>query len=124
MRNLLIENIHIKREHGTNFLGVFIDAKFSWKQDIGIVSSKVSKSIDILYRARDVISKQCTKQLYFSFIHSYVNYANIAWASIRKSKLERLHRCLKLAARVIYHKDWYIHPSPLLNGMKALNIFK
>ena len=73
--NLLIENIHIKREYVTKFLGAFIDKNLSWKQHIDIVSSKTSKSIGILYKSRDVLSKQCLKQLYFSFIHNYVNYA-------------------------------------------------
>ena len=96
----------------------------SWKQHIDILSSKISKSIGILYKSRDVLSKQCLNQLYFSFIHSYVNYANIAWTSTSKSKLERLYRCQNHAARVIYHKDRYTHASPLLNDMKALNVFK
>ena len=86
--------------------------------------SQISKSIGIFYKYRDVLSKQCLRQLYFSFIHSYVNYANITWASTSKSKLERLYRCQKHAACVIYHKDWYTHASPLLNYMKALNVFK
>ena len=122
--NLLIEGIHIKREHVTKFLGVFIDEHLFWKQHIEILSSKISKSIDILYKSRDVLSKQCLKQLYFSFIHSYVNYANIAWASTSTSKLERLCRCQKHAACVIYHKGRYTHANPLLNDMKALNVFK
>ena len=121
LSNLLIENIHIKRKHVTKFLGVFIDETLSWKENIDIVSSKISKSTD---KSRDVLSKQCLKQLYFLFIHNYVNYANIAWGSTSKSKLERLHRCEKHAARVIYHKDRYTHASPLLNDMKALNVFK
>ena len=87
---LLIEDINIKREHVTKFLGVFIDEDLSWKQHIEILSSKISKSIDILYKSRDVLSKQCLNQLYFSFIHSYVNYANIAWASTSKSTLKLL----------------------------------
>ena len=122
--NLLIEDIHIKREHVTKFLGVFIDENLSWKQHIEIPSSKIYKSIGILYKPRDALSKQCLKHLYFSFIHSYVNYANITWASVSKSKLERLYRCQKHAARVIYHKDRYAHASPLLNDMKSLNVFK
>ena len=122
--NLLIKDIHIKREHVTKFLGVFIDENLSWKQHIEILSSKISKSINILYKSRDVLSKQCLNQLYFSFIHSYVNYANIARASTSKSKLERVYRCQTHTARVIYDKDWYKHASPLLNDMKALNVFK
>ena len=43
----------------------------------------------------------------------------ISWASTSKIKLERLYRCRKHAACVIYHKDWYTHASPLLNDMKA-----
>ena len=35
-----------------------------------------------------------------------------------------IYRCQKYAARVIYHKDWYTHASPLLNEMTALNVFQ
>ena len=122
--NLLIEDIHIKREHVTKFLGVIIDENLSWKQHIEILSSKISKTIGILYKSRDVLSKQCLKQLYFSFIHSYVNYANIAWARTSNSKLENVYCYQKHAARVIYHKDRYTHLKPLLNDTKALNAFK
>ena len=59
--NLLIENIHIKREHVTKFLGVFIDESLSWKQHVDIVTSKISKSTSILYKSTDVLSKQCLK---------------------------------------------------------------
>ena len=94
---------------------------FSWKQHIDIVSSKISNSLGVLYKSRDASRKQCLKQLYFTLIH---NYASIAWANTTRSKGERLYRCQKHAARAIYHKDWYTNASPLLNDMKALNVFK
>ena len=93
--NLFMENMHITKARVTHFLGVFIDEHFSWKQRMDIVSS-----------------------------NNYVNNANIVWASTSKSKLERLNLCQEHAAHVIYHKDWYAHASPLLNDMKALNVFK
>ena len=68
--------------------------------------------------------KKCLKQLYFSFIHNYVNYANTVWASTSKSKLEGSYRCQKHAVRAIYHKDRCKDASPLLNDIKALNVFK
>ena len=107
-----------KRDHVTEFSGVFTDENLSQKQHIDIVSSKISKSIDIFHKSRDVLSKQYLKQLYFSPIHNYVKYANIVW-----TKLERIYRCQKHAARVIFHKDRYTHASPLLNDMKASNVF-
>ena len=42
--NLLIKDIHIKREHVTKFLGVFTDENLSWKQHIEILSSKIQKA--------------------------------------------------------------------------------
>ena len=64
----LIEDIHIKSEHVTKILGVFIDENLSWKQHIEILSSKISKSIGILYKSKNVLSKQCLNQLYLAFI--------------------------------------------------------
>ena len=98
----LLKKIHIKTEYVTKFLGVFTNENLSWKQHIDIVSSKISKSIDILYKSRDALSKQCLKQSHFSFIRNYVNQSNIAWVSASKSKLERLYRCQKHAACIIY----------------------
>ena len=76
----------MKRENVTKFLGLLIDEHLSWKQHIDMVSSKISKSIGILYKSRDVLSKQCLKQLYFPFIHNYVNYANIDLARYESLK--------------------------------------
>ena len=84
---LMLDNIVIKRDKITKFLGVYIDENLSWKPQIENVSTKVAKSIGILYKSRHILNKSLLKQLYFSFIHSYLNYANIAWASTHKSKL-------------------------------------
>ena len=121
--NPLIENIHIKREHAAKFIGKFTDENLFWKQHIDIISSKIAKSIGILYQSRNVLSKQCRNQLYFSFIHNYINHTNIVRENTRKSKFERLYPCQKHTACVIYHKDLYTHASPLTNDMKALKCF-
>ena len=53
-----------------------------------------------------------------------MNYANSAWASTYKSKLEGLYRHQKHAARIINFKDRFTDAQPLLHNMKALNIFQ
>ena len=72
---LYIDNFEIVR--GTKFLGIFIDENLTWKYHIEHVCNKVSKSIAIMYKSRNILSKRLMNQLYFSFIHSYLNYANI-----------------------------------------------
>ena len=119
-----MDSIVIEREHVTTFLGVLIDENLSWKQHINDVSTKISKSIGILYKSRGIVKQSLLKQLYFSFIHCHLNYANIAWASTYKSKLEGFYRHQKHAARIINFKDRFTHAQPLLYNMKALNIFQ
>ena len=97
IRNILpplhIDNVQVKRKFVTKFLGVYSDENISWKHHINIVSTKVCKSIGILYTTRCILSKFLRKQLYFSLINCYLNYANIALDSTNKSKLQALcHR--------------------------------
>lgn len=121
---LSIENNEIIQENVTKFLGVLIDENLSWKTHINSVNSKISKNIGLLYKARPFVKTDCMKQLYFSFVHGYLTYANIAWASTHKTKLKPLYRRQKHAARVIFNKDRFTHAQPLLQEMKALNIFQ
>ena len=75
---LNIGNFEIVAKDLTKFLGIFIDENVIWKYHTEPICNKTSKSIGIMYRSRNILSKRVMKQLYFSFIHSYFNYANIA----------------------------------------------
>ena len=115
---LKMDNIATERENVTKFLGVLIDENLSWKQHINNVNTKIAKSISILYKSIGIVKQPLLKQLYFSFIHCHLNYANIAWANTYKSKLEGLYRHQKHAARTINFKDKLTHAQPLLHDMK------
>ena len=47
-----MDNIAIERENVTKLLGTLIDENLSWKQHINDVSTKILKSIDIIYNTR------------------------------------------------------------------------
>ena len=83
---MTFNNIEIKREIYIKFLGVIIDEKLTWKNHIEVVENKISENIGVLYRASHLLDFKNLK-LYFSFIHIYISYANIAWASAFKTKL-------------------------------------
>ena len=42
---------------------------------------KLKKNIGLLYRAKQLLNTSSLKSIYFSYIHTYLNYANIAWTS-------------------------------------------
>ena len=77
-----------------------------------------------MYKSRNIPSEKLMKQLYFSFIHSYLNYANIVWTSTNKSNLISLYRRQKHALRIIYDKDCFGHTKPVFKHPKALKVYE
>ena len=61
-----------------------------------------------------------TKHLLLLF-YSYINYANITWASTNKPKLKKLFGKQKQAASTIFNQDRFTHACPLLKTLNALN---
>ena len=69
---LCINHTEIKRESSIKFLGVLLDENLTWKPHIETIKRKISKNIGIIYKARYALNKSSLKQIYFSFIHSYI----------------------------------------------------
>ena len=124
LTDLWIDNILIERKTNIRFLGVLIDENLSWKHHIKNVRSKVFKSIGILYRTRDFIDKRNLYKLYYAFIHSYLNYGCMAWASTNRTKLKSLFSAQKHALRVINFKDRFSDTHQLFLNIRALSIYK
>ena len=74
---LNMDNFETVREKVRKFLVIFIDKNLAWKYDTDHVCKEVPKSIRIRYKSINILSKKLMKQLYFSSIHNYLNYANI-----------------------------------------------
>ena len=70
------------------------------------------------------MNKNLSKQLYFSFIHRYINYAKITWGSTYHSKLKILYHHQKHAVRVINFKHKFSHAKPLLREVNILSVYE
>ena len=51
-----------------------------------MVENKLSKNLGLLYKAKNYLIKKSMTSLYHSFIHSHLNYGNIAWRSMSITK--------------------------------------
>ena len=87
---MTFNSIKVKRESFGKFLGVIIDANITWNKHIELAENKISENIGIMYRASHYLDKKSLKNIYFYFIHNYVNYCHIAWASTIRTKLDNL----------------------------------
>ena len=83
---LKINNTLIKRVDRIKFLRLLFDENLAWKNHKNLIENKISKSLGILHRAKFFLSQNSRKNVYFSFIHSYINYGSIAWGNQIKEK--------------------------------------
>ena len=101
-----------------------LDEHIAWNDHIHVIEKKLAKNIGLLYRVRQFLDKESLKTIYFSYSHSYLNYANIALASTYSRKLKTIHYQQKHAARIIFNEDFLTHSRPLLRSLNALNIYQ
>ena len=119
--DLFIDDVKIKSENSLKFLGVMIDENLTWKTHVELVENKISKSIEILFKASRSLNSKSLRSIYFALVHPYINYANIAWASTNKTYLKRILGKQKQAARIM-SSDISI-PLRLLMKIKYLNVY-
>ena len=124
MPSLQLNGNIIEGKDSLMFLGVILDEHLTWKKDMQLIENKLSKDVGVLYKTSKLINCKCLRSIYFSFIHSYINYANIAWASTNKTKLKKLFGKQKRAARIIFNQDRFMCARPLLKTLNALNVYQ
>ena len=99
--NLRINNYKINRSLSIKFLGALVDENLTWVDHITTVANKLSKNLGLLYKAKNYVNKKSMVSLHYSFIHSYLNYGNIAWCSTSIAKLKKLASKQKQAPQTI-----------------------
>ena len=60
--------------------------------------------------------------LYYSLIHFYINYGNIAWVSTAKTNLKNLYSQQKPAVRTAFNWNTHTSSNALFTELNALNI--
>ena len=109
----MIGSNNIERKSSIKFLGVMLDDHISWIDHVRTVENKTAKNIGLLYRVSQFLNEDSLKNVYFSYIHSYLNYENIAWTSTYATKLKRVYLKQKHAVRIVFSKEHRTHSIPL-----------
>ena len=73
----MIGNNNIEIKFTVKLLVVMLDEQISWIDHTRTVENKIAKNIGLLYRVSQFLNEDSLKAVYFSYIHSYLNYANI-----------------------------------------------
>lgn len=118
-----INGVEIERVQCTKFLGVEVDAKLTWTQHVNKVANKVTRSLSIMYRVKDFITRTALTTLYSSFVLPYLSYAIEVWGNTYRSNLKRLVILQKRCIRLLCGKSKWFESSVLFRELKLLKLF-
>ena len=74
---LITSNHVIVRQEFIKFFGVLKGENLNWKEHIKYTENKIAKKLGLLYKARPFLERNALLALYYSYIQTYMNYANI-----------------------------------------------
>ena len=120
---LKLNGQNIEMVSSFNFLGIILDQSLSWKKHVSMVTNKISKTLGILYRLKDIFPENILLTIYQSLIASHMNYGLLVWGI----ECHRLEKGQKKALRLITNSKYIAHTNPpfcQLNLLKIKDIFK
>ena len=93
-------------------------------KNIKYLANKIAKNIGLMYRAKPFLDKESLLALDYSYIHSYLNYANLAWVSTYPTNLKKLRSQQKHAIRIVLNKTKFEHTKEFFKSVSVQNLYK
>ena len=121
---LFTNNQVMKRQSSIKFLGILLDENLSWKEHLKLTENKTAKNIGLIYNAKPYLNKDSLLALYFSYVHSYINYANLVWGSTHRTYLRKINSQQKHALRLIHNKNRFYYSKELFESCEILSVYK
>ena len=92
---LFINGERLEEVDFAKYLGVLIDNKLTWKNQIDAVNLKLSKGIGLLAKIRHFVPKSVLRSLFFTFINPHTDYNLLNWGMAPDTYLETVAKKLK-----------------------------
>ena len=101
----------LKKVDKVKFLGVIIDDKLNWEDQIDHIEVKLNCSIVMIKRIKRFIPKSEYMKIYNALFMSHLTYCISCWGGIPVSKLQKIFAIQKRCVRLLFGKDFsFDHP--------------
>jgi hypothetical protein len=94
-------------------LGVLFDEFLSFSQHLAYMQTKIAKSLFILNRSKNFISKNARKLLFYAMVHSHLTYCPIIYGTASKTHIKKLSILQKKAIRILNCSDYNAHTAEM-----------
>ena len=124
IRDITINGKNVAYTKNTKFLGVIIDNKLTWSDHIIYIKNKISKSIGIIHKTRNFLTKNTLRNLYYTFVYPYLIYCVEIWGNTNDIHLDPLIKIQKKGIRAITFSHHLDSTAPLFHNLNILNFKK
>ena len=97
-----------------------IDPKLKFHKHVEHISNKISKSIGIFYKIKNLLTRELKILLYYSLIYPYLLYSISIWGGTYISHLKPLYLLQKRIVRIITDEHYLAHTPPLFYSTRIL----
>ena len=125
-------NVQLKRVKSVKYLGVILDEKISWSEQIDYLSKRLSCCSGILSKLRNYIDNKTMIEMYHALFNSKLQYGILCWGSAAATQISKLQvlqnkaiRNMNKAPRYYRLDNYYLNQRILkVNELYNLEIAK
>ena len=123
--NVKLNGVKVKQcgskynEKYINILGIHWDDKLRWNEHIKKITAKISSSLYLMRKFKNLMNPITKKLIYESLIRSHILYGIELWGNAGSNLMSKLSRLQKKAIRLIENK---VHTEPVMKKYKILKI--
>ena len=115
-------NTSISANDQIKYLGITIDTRLNFEEHIGVVAKKISRSLGVRCKLRNVLPPKALLVLYYSMIHPHLLYGITIWGNRCKKYLKRLRTLQNKAVKVLGGGRWQDHASAYYLQLNILKL--
>lgn len=120
--DIRIEGTRIEMVEKAKFLGIIIDRKLEWKDQIAHIARKTAKAVGILTHARKYLGQKSLITLYYALVYPHILYGILAWGKATQTTLKPVFKLQKLAIRIISQIKSRDSTQPFFKKLKMLRL--
>ena len=118
--DIMISGSKIDEVDRAKFLGVIIDNKLNWSHHTKHVTTKMSKGIGIIIKARKYFNQVTLLNLYNTMVLPYISYCIHVWGKAASTHINKIHILQKKIVRIISGVPPRTHSLPLFDKLKVM----
>ena len=117
-----IDNSNIEEVKSAKYLGVIIDNKLNWKNQIDSVTKKLSTGCWAIAKLRPFVNLKTLKTIYYTLIYPHLQYCISSWGSAAGTNLKKLETKHNRIVKIMTHSPYLTTANPLFAQLNILQI--